>query len=87
MKDPSVRPEPRLHPVHPGVEIHSWRERLLPGFRPSGNLHGDEEGVSIHEVPGVAVQFAFNIGDQARWPIQSQGFAAAEGDAQQGIES
>ena len=50
-------------------------------------LHGDSERIPIHEVPGVAMKFSLNIGDEAGRPVELQSLAAPEGDPKQRIEA
>ena len=87
MKDPSVRP---------GANVVSGFIPALKSIRgvkgccriPSErNSCTVMERVSIHEVPGVAVQFALQHWRSGPVAHTVAGFAAAEGDAQRGIES
>ena len=50
-------------------------------------LHGDSERVPIQEVPGIAMKFSLNIGDEAGRPVEVECFPASKGDAEQRIEA
>lgn len=47
----------------------------------------DGEGVAIHEIPGIAAQFAMDIIDQAWWTEQFERLASSERDAKHSVKS
>ena len=46
----------------------------------------DRERIAIHEIPGIAAQFAMDIVDQARRPEQSERLATPKRDAKDCVE-